>query len=381
MRILLFITIFLPLLAKAEMNFSRACEPGDSITIAAVGDVLLHAPLQTQSYQSPLLHKSLWAGVEELLQAADFSYANLEGPAAEGVSKNGNLVADPGMSLDEKVYSGFPLFNYHPSLITSLKESGFDILSTANNHALDRGSLGVDKTIAALNDVGMAFTGTRLKSQGKSPSFSWSTVTQKNGWNIAWIACTFSTNGAVDSNHQVLDCFKDEEEIKAEIKKLSIDSNIDTVIITPHWGMEEYTQKVEKSQRELGQRFFEAGATAIIGNHPHVTKPWEKYITSDARETFVIYSIGNFVSWQGALAKRTSAIIYLGLTKNGSGKAWINGVAYVPTYRLPHPIEVVAVDRMKKPVAAATNLLTSLLGVDRLVSSKERIVTNFECRK
>lgn len=379
MKAIILSFLFLSTMAQAEMKFSRACERGETLTIAAVGDVLLHSPLQVQAYNSPILHQSLWSGVQGLLQEADLAYANLEGPVANGIAKGGKVSKDPGMEYDDYVYSGYPTFNYHNSLIPELKRGGFDIVSTANNHAMDRGSIGVDKTIEALQENALPFSGTRTKLQSTIDNFSWSVVTKKDGWNIAWLACTFSTNGLSDKHNQVLDCFQDAGAIENEIKTLAQNPQIQAVILTPHWGEAEYSQQVEKSQRTLAKRFFEAGATAILGNHPHVTKPWEKYITSDGRETFVIYSIGNFVSAQGALAKRTSAIVYLGLTKDGNSKAWINGVAYVPTYMFSRPYEVVAVDRSSRAPKESVTLLKSLLGSDRLVSSHEKISTNFEC--
>jgi hypothetical protein len=151
------------------------------------------------------------------------------------------------------------------------------------------------------------------------------------------------------------------------------------VIVTPHWGEQEYIQRVEPSQRALAKRFLEAGATGIFGNHPHVTKPWEKIVTKDGRETFVIYSIGNFISNQRQLERRTSAIIYLGLTKAPGKKAWINGVTYVPTYMFDGPAELVASDRSNRVPKASVNVLTKLLGGDRMIGSRGRIETNPEC--
>ncbi|RYZ94250.1 MAG: CapA family protein, partial [Proteobacteria bacterium] len=155
---------------------------------------------------------------------------------------------------------------------------------------------------------------------------------------------------------------------------------VDAVILTPHWGEAEYTQRVEPSQRALGRRFLEAGALAIFGNHPHVTKPWEKYVTKDGRETFVAYSIGNFVSGQASLAKKTSAIVYLGLTKVPGEKAFINGVSYIPLYMLSSPWEVVAVDRSSRAPKEANTLLAKLFDDSRRLDSRERIETNLECR-
>lgn len=362
------------------ITFSRACERGNTITLAAVGDVLLHQPLQTQAYRSPDTNGSLWRGITDLIQGADLAYANLEGPTARGIAKGGREVPDPGMTFDNRVYSGFPMFNYHPILAWDLKKAGFDLVSTANNHSMDRGPLGVDRTLEALDSANLPYFGSRTRADAARGSDRWSITTKKNGWNIAWIACTFSTNGLPDPKNQVLGCFKNANTIEAEIRALNADPSIDAIIITPHWGEQEYTHKIENSQRALAKRFLEAGAIGIFGNHPHVTKPWEKIVTSDGRETFVIYSIGNFVSNQQTLAKKTSAIVYLGLTKNPGQKAWVNGATYVPLYMFSRPAEVVASDRDGRTPKESVKLLASLLGSDRRIDSRARIETNPECR-
>ncbi|MGL1227205.1 CapA family protein, partial [Vibrio parahaemolyticus] len=79
---------------------------------------------------------------------------------------------------------------------------------------------------------------------------------------MAWIACTFSTNGIRDPHRQVLRCFEDADLVESEIRALRRDPRVDAVIVTPHWGEVEYRQTVEHGQRTLARRFAEAGATA-----------------------------------------------------------------------------------------------------------------------
>jgi hypothetical protein len=357
-----------------DLTFSRACEPGEQITLAAVGDVLLHGQLQAQAARSG--HQSLWREALPLLQSADLAYANLEGPTAEGLTRGGRY--RPNASVwDNNAYTGYPTFNYHPSLNQALVNAGFDFVSTANNHSLDRGGLGVDKTIESLQRVNLPFAGTRTRSESSAgTSTTWHAITEKNGFRLAWIACTFSTNGIADPKRQVLGCFKNADLIEKAIRDLSANPKVDAVILTPHWGEVEYTQRIEPSQAKLARRFLEAGATAIFGNHPHVTKPWEKIATRDGRETFVIYSIGNFVSAQSSLAKQTSAVILLGLTKGADGKAFVNGVRYVPLFMRRGPFTLAVGEKAPAP---AHGLLAKLLGGARKMGARESLVTNLEC--
>lgn len=309
------------------ITFASECAPGNRTTIAAVGDVLLHGALQQQAMARPTQGRfaSLWSPVTDLLSAADTTYANMEGPTAHGVSATGRAATDPGFRWDNLVYTSYPQFNYHGFLEEDLKASGIDVVSTANNHAMDRRQLGADRTIERLREVGLAFTGTRHRSALDAP---WHTVTDKGGFKLAWLACSFSTNGLPDPSGQVLGCWEDEEAVVDSIRKLKATAGIDAVIVTPHWG-EEYTASPSRAQRDLAKRFLDAGATMILGSHPHVLQPWEKHMTPDGRETFVIYSLGNFVSGQNQLARRSTIILYVGLTRTSSG-VQINGVRYVP---------------------------------------------------
>jgi hypothetical protein len=356
--------------AAAPLRFTDACRPGTKITIAAVGDVLLHSPLQKQAYAAADTHHSLWKNVEPLLARADLTYGNLEGPCAEGLATTGES-RDPGMTFDAKVYSSYPQFNYHPSLINSLKDSGFDVVSTANNHALDRRSAGADRTIKNLDAAGLPFTGTRSTANMEAP---WHTVTQAKGVKVAWVACTFSTNGIPDTKNQVLSCYEDKTTLLATIRELKAQRDIDAVIVTPHWGVE-YNHTPEAREKGLAHEMLEAGALAVIGGHPHVVQPWEKYTTQDGREGFVIYSLGNFVSGQSGTAKRSSLILYVGLTKGADGKVTVNGVRHMPLLMSSAP-------SWTSQLASGESLAltTKILGSWNKLEAEEALVTNPECQ-
>ncbi len=354
------------------LSFGAACTPGTRITIGAVGDLLLHAPLQKQAVAHADHFRSLWAPVADLLARADTTYANHEGPSAKGVNSSGRSVTDPGFVFDNVVYTSYPQFNYHNTLESDLVASGVDVVSTANNHAMDRRSLGADRTLEALEAAGLPYTGTR-RSNGEG---AWYTTTQANGITIGWIACTYSTNGIPDSKHQVLGCWSDESVVKETIQSLR--SRVDAVVVTPHWG-EEYTANPSKAQRDLAHRFLDAGATLVLGSHPHVLQPWEKYKTADGRETFVIYSLGNFVSSQTQLARRSTILLYVGLTKTATGIA-INGVRYIPMImNTRNGVKgVEAIDRAGGS-ADARRLITNMFGTENLADPAAQLATTGAC--
>lgn len=310
--------------SQTAIIFPGACQSGKKIIIAAVGDVLLHQPLQMKASRKGF--QSLWEDAIPYLQTADITYGNVEGPMAYGVNRAGQAVEDPGHRWDNNVYSSFPLFNYHPTLAQELKKSGFDIISTANNHTLDRLSLGVDRTIKSLNEAQLPFAGTRVKNSD-SP---WYTIINKKGFRIAWIACTTGTNGIEDHHQQVLYCYKKKD--RQEIKKLiyQLKSKTDAIILLPHWGTQ-YQHTPNQHQIRFAKEMLNAGALAVIGSHPHVIQPMQKYMTQDGRATFIAYSLGNFVSYQGTPKNRATIILFLGLTKNSHG-TMINSIQYIPAY-------------------------------------------------
>jgi len=310
------------------IRFSRPFRADKVMTVAAVGDVLLHDRLQKIAAVHPAGFADLWADVKDLLIAADVTYANLEGPAARDVAPGGRATRKPVTSrYDAKVYRGYPTFNYHPQVVEALKQGGIDVVSTANNHSLDRHALGVDRTIEALDAAGLKFTGTRHRDETYAPWYAITKVKSALGThNVAWLACTYGTNDIRDRYKQVLFCYRQRKLVLDTVRELAAREDIHAVMLTPHWGLE-YRHWPTKKQRALAYDALEAGATAVIGGHPHVMQPWERHVTSDGREGLVIYSLGNFVSNQLGIPRRSSVIALLGLTPDPARKGKLGVVA------------------------------------------------------
>lgn len=360
------------------IEFSDPCRAGSTTTVALVGDVMMHSPLQRQVYASSSRWFSVFGDVVSLVSRADVTYAAFEGPSARGVNEDGYSVADPGYVLDGDVYAGYPRFNANPVLIRNLVSAGFDVVSTANNHSLDRRVLGINRTLAHMDYYGLRHTGT-VRSTSTSRIFH--AITDRDGFRIAWIGCTYGTNVEGDPYDQVLECWDDKYEILRLIESLDDRDDIDAVFVTPHWGRES-THWPTDAGRRLARQFIEAGALAVIGNHPHVTQPWEIIETWDGREGFVIYSLGNFVSahYRPTLDMRSSLILYIGLTRDWDGRVTINGIRYIPTFMLTSPRKLIAADRGTSSMAQDSwDLTTDLLGTHNLLDSYEPLVTNPEC--
>jgi poly-gamma-glutamate synthesis protein (capsule biosynthesis protein) len=310
--------------ASDEKIYGAGCGGENKISIALAGDVIIQPEIEARGRANGIPYRSLWRAIETVTGAVDVAFANIEGPVA--VDEAAAHPAAATKDADSAVAQA-PSFNYRASLVTDLKSAGFDVVSTGNNHALDRGGAGIDLTMDRLERSGLAFTGTRRRSDKSR----WSTLTRTRGFTVGWLACTYGTNGIPDLREQVLYCFNDTREVLSEIARLRDDPAVDAVILVPHWGIEN-SRVVERRQRDLARSAIEAGALAVVGTHPHVLQEWERVSSSDGREGLVIYSTGNLVSAQTAPDQRIGIIAILELSKRpGAAKARLSGARYVLT--------------------------------------------------
>lgn len=317
----------------AQIN---ACAGAPRLRIAAAGDVLLHSPLQRSGYAAAEGPAALWAAAAPIFRAADIAYVNLEGPVAPGVTRSRRLVGDPGQLFDNVVYTSYPMFNYHPSVIDGLKEAGIDIVSTANNHSMDRGSVGADTTIDMLAARRMPFTGTIKRDSARNFVAHMPSALGRT----AWIACSYSTNGLADPGRQVLMCYDDRDELLSIVAAQAARLDVAAVIVTPHWGYE-YNHAANARQKDLGRALIAAGATAVIGTHAHVVQPWEVVTTENGRRGLVVYGTGNFVSGQRNLPRRSSILAWIemcrpmpsgDLARDLSAGLVVSNAAWVPLW-------------------------------------------------
>lgn len=305
----------------AQLPPVNACTGGARVSVAVVGDVLLHAPLQRRGYRYGF--DTIWGAAAPFLRAADLSIANLEGPAAPGFASGGRRRADPGPVHDGEVYTDYPAFNYHPSVIDALAAAGVDAVTTANNHALDRGGAGVDATLAELARRRMAHTGTIADG---APREFVARLPSDLG-SVALIGCSYSTNGIPDPRRQVLMCFEDRAELLALVRAEAGRRGNAGVIVLPHWGTE-YSHQPAPAQRALARDLAAAGAMAVIGTHPHVVQPWEM-LRGPLGTVPVVHSTGNFVAGQVELPRRAGLMAWMELCATPSGAA-VGGIGYLP---------------------------------------------------
>ena len=306
------------------------------IRVSAVGDILVHEVLFRAALKEKSRFRALWSNLTPTLKDADLTVGNLEGPVAPGVAGGGKAVADVGLVYDGTVYSGSNfLFNYHPALLEDLVFSGFGLVTTANNHALDRGSLGVDRTIEQLTQAHLPFIGTRAHDSKSLRG----EVLSVGSYRLGVIACTEMINGFSDRFDQVLKCGS--PEIVGLIDNLKQRS--DAVLVFPHWG-NEYEPRPDAAQKSWARKWIEAGAAAVIGNHPHVLQTVEWITRSNGSRGLVIYSLGNFVAAQGAMEKKVSAVVHLDFLPSSTGLE-LAQFSYLPLHRPAGSLAITLLNR------------------------------------
>ena len=288
------------------------CADAERVRLTIVGDVLLHWPIQQTGYRYGF--RKMWAQADPYLAWGDLTIGNMEGPVAPGVDQSGRQVGDPGPVYGTGVYTGFPMFNYHPQILKELKASGFDLMTTANNHAMDRGSLGADLTLREMAKAGLGAVGT-IRS-GAARQFAVRRGTALG--TVSFIGCSFSTNGNPDPKRQVLLCYGNRSELLSLVRREAADPSVAAVIILPHWG-QEYSSTPDTQQVALARDLAAAGATAIVGTHPHAVQPFRLLNTGRGQVVPVVYSTGNFIAMQTEMPSRVGAMALLEMCRAPDG--------------------------------------------------------------
>ena len=304
---------------SSETPIEEPVPEDTNITMSVIGDIMCHDTQYKDAYVSSTDSYDfsyVFSDVQKYLQLADISVGNLETTFA-GKSRG---------------YSNYPTFNTPEQLAYNLKTLGLDVLSTANNHSLDKGYSGLTSTLNFLDDAGIAHTGTYASAEDQNKIL----IQNVKGISIAFLSFTYGTNGIpVPSGKDYCINLIDKDLIAKQIE-LAKDQKPDMICVFMHWGIE-YKTKQNKTQEELADFLFQNGVDVILGGHPHVLQPMEKrQITLDdgtVKDGFVVYSLGNFISGQRDLDTKSSAILNLNITKNGkTGKISIDEVTYTPVY-------------------------------------------------
>lgn len=303
-----------------------ACTPAtaqtDTLRLIFAGDIMGHAP-QIQSAEVVKNKKYNYAPcfqyIKPVLERADIAIGNLE-------------LTLPGKAP----YTGYPMFRSPDDLAGALKEAGFDLLVTANNHANDAHALGVTHTVQTLRDLGFLQTGT-FKNRRDRDAF-YPLMVYKNGFKIAIVNYTYDTNGVPTEAPTVVNLI-DTVQMQADLRE-AVARKPHFIIAIMHWGIE-YQLNENKDQQRLARFLIRNGADMVIGMHPHVVQPIKnervKMPDGSIKEAIVVYSLGNFISNQKQPNTDGGILFQVDLLKKkGSPEVRVGRQGIVPVWRYIH---------------------------------------------
>lgn len=316
---------------SSEINKENDENVKNIARLSAVGDVMVHsAQLEAQSNSDGTYSfDNNFRYIKDIISDSDISIANLE------------TTINPNRPC-----SGYPSFNAPKELLHTLKDTGFDIISTVNNHSLDTGYSGLLSTVNEIENIGLEVVGTKSKVENKNYS-----IKSVKDINIGIASFSY---GEIIKNQKYLNSIKagnandlmnviDVNSVQKsfDIIKKEIDlmksEGAEFIIIMLHWG-EEYVQTPTKYQTELAQLLANEGVDLILGSHPHVVQPIE-YVKSENsdKECLVVYSMGNIISNQreeemGFKESENGIIPVIDLEKTKDGQVKIVSAKYIPTW-------------------------------------------------
>ncbi|MBL8956735.1 MAG: CapA family protein [Myxococcaceae bacterium] len=275
--------------------------PGAAVDVIFTGDVIPHVTVKETAKShvrrgpdgASLNHDGwdhVFGPLTEAFRRADVAVVNLETPLT---------------TLRRPAY-GELVFNAPPAMAQALAAVGVTVATFANNHSKDQDLAGITQTRKHLREAGLLAAGA-----GTSWKEAWEPLCfDKGGLRLCFMAFTRFMNGLHNDENRkkpqvpIVDYDLDrstggisERQFVKKVREVA--ATCDALFVTPHWG-EEYWLEPLQSDRRLAAAVIEAGAVAVIGNHPHVLQPVETVTRADGREGLVAFSLGNLVSSQGS---------------------------------------------------------------------------------
>ena len=307
-----------PPLDPALLNYSRP-----RTTLLAVGDILLARQIGVQMAASgdfALPFRHLAAD----LRSADIAFANLEGL----------FCAKPPYTRRGIV------FRVDPRAVEGLRHAGLDVVSVANNHTYDGGPRCLEYSLGHLKTNGILPAGA-----GKSAEEAHAArILTRNRVRFAFLAYTYAARNEglnLPRSRWVSEvAHRDLPQMQRDVARAR--EQADVVIVSLHDGAE-YTRRPGFLTRRFARAAIAAGAAVVLGHHPHVAQPVERYFDPESgRDGWVFYSLGNFIFWQNR--PHTREAIMARLTFDGARLERVEA--------LPVVIEEFATPRLATPKEA-----------------------------
>lgn len=245
-----------------------------------IGDLLYEQPYYDW-IEDDSQDKGYYDLVRTYFQKDDLTIANLETP-----------IGGKELGISGVGYS----FNASYEIGEQVASLDLEVVSTANNHANDRGNQGIDHTLDFLKEKDILAVGTYYNQEDRNQG-KYMTI---NGIKFGFVSYTYATNQIVsDQNQAKVALFNrpSDRKMTQDYKDLltkevtQTRENCDVLIAMMHWGTE-FTYEISKQQEDVSKLLSDLGVDIIIGNHPHCSQTME-WINN---KTLCMYSLGNFVS-------------------------------------------------------------------------------------
>lgn len=274
----------------------------NKLSLIMVGDALIHGAVYADAKTGANKYNFLpmFTEVRDVFKGYDLAFYNQE--TVLGGSEIG--------------ISTYPRFNSPYEVGDAFLDMGFNLVSLATNHTLDRGFKAIENSRKYWNTKkdSVIAAGSYATQEEKDEVI----IKEKNGVKYGFLAYTTLTNGLVrdKGKEYSLNVF-DKELVKKDVEKLK--EKADLIIVSMHWGVE-YSHSVSAEQKEIAKYLSDLGVNVVIGTHPHVVEPIE-FIGN----TLVVYSLGNFISAQIGVEKLTGLVVDVNISKTTiDDKVYIN---------------------------------------------------------
>lgn len=248
------------------------------ITITCWGDYMNHITQIRQAKATNYDFSDSFAVIKDIVGKSDLSIVNLETTIAKSASD----------------MSGYPEFATHENVIKAFKDTGFDVVSTANNHSYDRRLKGIDHTINTIEKYGLKRTGTFKENESTNPI-----IVDVKGIKVGFFSYSQMLNGyeklMLNSKRSTAVNLINMEQIQKDVDYLN-ENHADIIMCYMHWG-EEYSDYPNAYQKNTFKKLSDMGVDLVIGSHPHTIQKSDM-IENNGKKSYCVYSMGNLVSDQ-----------------------------------------------------------------------------------
>lgn len=291
-----------------------------SATVMMAGDFLIHSSVyKTAQTGNKTYDFSPFFKHFDNIFVADLNIMNMEVPIDAKGNNNG--------------LSTYPTFNCPLEGAQAVADMGIDLCITCNNHSYDQGWEGLLKSRENIRSLGMDTLGTYDSPADNNTPY----IRDVNGIKVGIVAFTQYTNGlsVKEHNDYALNLLGSVDETLKKVQQLR-DAGAEFIIVSMHWGIE-YSDTPLNAHIDYAHKLCEGGVDVIMGSHPHVVQPIEKYTVTDQngnkKDCLIVYSLGNFFANQGSFNTRTrrSMVVSFKIQRADDGSVHLTDSFYIPT--------------------------------------------------